>query len=92
VKVWVVTRLRFESLEPDNSIGRRYDEVMRVSGDATPEEVAGLMEVRYAQLYQPGWDGTPSTIDERARPGPEEGNVEVGHEPRMIARLITEDS
>jgi len=91
MKVWIVMRHRFESLEPDGMITGRRDEVMRVSGDATPEEVAGLMEFRYAQLYQPGWDGAASTIDERAEWMPDEGMVLVGHEPRLIARLITEN-
>lgn len=92
MKVWIVMRHRYENLEPDGMITGRQDEVMRISGDATPEEVAGLMEFRYAQLYQPGFDEATSTIDERAEWLPDEGQIWVGHEPRLIARLITEDS
>jgi len=90
VKVWVVTRNRFEHHEVTGALMSRHDEVERLDGDLPPADVARHLERSYARLYQPRWDESTSTIDDEARPGLD-GSIEVGHEPRFVARLVDED-
>jgi hypothetical protein len=96
VKVWVVTRFRFEHdegsvgvLEFDGlrvpvepGIMRRHDEVMRLPGDTPAPQVVEMMVRKYVELY-------PGRLPEAAPVqvlSPDE--IWVGHEPQFCARLV----
>jgi hypothetical protein len=97
VKVWIVTRFRFEHdeggagvLEFDglrvpviSGIMSRHDEVMRLPGDTPAPQVIEMMVRKYEELY-PG--RLPEAAPVQVLPPPEE--IWVGQEPRFGARLV----
>jgi hypothetical protein len=85
-RVWVVTLFRFTHDEVTGGVGRRREEQERLDGDLPPEAVLVMLERRYARLYQPRWDEETSGVDEPARMDAD-GDIWVGHEPRLRARL-----
>jgi len=81
---WVITLHRFEHHEVTGAIMRRHEEVGRLDGNMTRLEVARELELRYARLYQPGWDEATGKVEEPAHLVPDE--IWVGHEPSFSAK------
>jgi len=87
VHVWVITRWSFKTEEPTGTIVRHLEEVERLDGGLSQAEVARQLELKYARLYQPGWDEATSTVEEKAERR-RNGEIVVGHEPQLVVFLV----
>ena len=87
-RAWVITLHRFEHGEVTGGITRRHEEIERLDGNLPAVAVAVMLERRYARLYQPQWDEATGKVDEMATMV--DGDIWVGHEPRLNARLVDE--